>query len=49
MCRKNQLRGWAVLAFGLGLLIGNGLESAFFCLCSGIGLIIFGFCLCRRK
>jgi len=49
MCRKNQLHGWALLSFGLGLLIGNGLESDFLCLCAGIGLMVFGFFVCRKK
>ncbi len=49
MCRKNQLLGWAIFAFGLGLIVGNGFESGFWCLCAGLGAIIFGFCVCRRK
>ena len=49
MCRKNQLHGWVLLSFGLGLLIGNGLESGFLWLCIGIGLMVFGFCVCRKK
>ena len=49
MCRKNQLLGWAAVSFGLGLLIGNGLESGLLCLCAGLGIIVSGFCMCRRK
>lgn len=43
MCRKNQLLGWILLAFGLGLLIGLCLESCFFFAAVGVGLIIVGF------
>ncbi len=49
MCRKNQLLGWAFFSFGLGLLIGSGLESGFWCLCAGVGLMVFGFCVFKRK
>ena len=33
MCRRNQLFGWMLLAFGLGLLIGKCLESGFISSC----------------
>lgn len=40
MCRKNQLCGCALMAFGLGMMVGLCLESGFFCFL--IGLIIIG-------
>jgi hypothetical protein len=38
-----------MIAFGLGLLIGCGLESGFFCFCAGMGVIALGFWCCRKK
>lgn len=49
MCRKNQLLGVAVAAFGLGLLIGCFFESGFFCGCVGIALTVAGVVLMKRK
>lgn len=40
MCRKNQLSGCALMAFGLGILVGLCLESGFFCFV--IGFVIIG-------
>ena len=37
MCRRNQMWGCCLIAFGLGLLIGLCLESSFICGCIGIG------------
>lgn len=42
MCRRNQLLGTAAAAFGLGLLVGGSIDSAFWCACVGIGLMAFG-------
>lgn len=49
MCRRNQLLGWILLAFGLGLLIGKCLESGFLSTIAGIAIIIAGFCVMHRK
>ncbi len=49
MCRQNQLFGCALMAFGLGVLIGLWLEQGFVCACLGFGLLIFGFCIVRKK
>ena len=49
MCRKNHLRGCLLLGFGLGLLIGQCLESWLLCTCGGIGLLILGFCILGKK
>ncbi|MBQ6851443.1 MAG: hypothetical protein IJO04_00205 [Oscillospiraceae bacterium] len=48
MCRKNQLLGSVLIAFGLGLLIGIRLEGGFLCHCVCIGVIAVGGGLCRR-
>lgn len=49
MCRKNHLLGCSVAAFGLGMLIGNLIESGFVCICGGIALVVLGFVLRRQK
>ena len=43
MCRRNQLYGWILMAFGLGLLIGRCLDgsllsgfAAFLIICAGL-------------
>ena len=49
MCRRNQLIGWIMLAFGLGLLIGLCLESCFLSSMAGILLVMCGFrTICHR-
>lgn len=50
MCRKNQVWGFSGVAFGLGLLIGCGMESGFWCCALGIGAIVVGFVtVCKRQ
>lgn len=49
MCRQNQLWGCVLMAFGLGVLVGLWLEKGFVCGCLGLGLMIFGFCVMKRK
>lgn len=49
MCRRNQLWGIGMIAFGLGLLIGCSIESGFWCCVLGIGLIIAGFLYGQKK
>ena len=48
MCRRNHLIGLAVLFFGLGLVVGHCLESAFLCIWGGVGLICFGLCMLKK-
>ena len=48
MCRKNQLLGSVLIAFGLGLLIGIRLEGGFLCHCVCFGVIAVGGGLLRR-
>ena len=49
MCRQNQLFGFCLMAFGLGVLVGLGLEGGFLCWCLGIGLILAGICGLGKK
>ena len=49
MCRRNQLCGSALVAFGLGLLVGMCLESGFFCFTVGIAIMVMGlWCMKKR-
>ena len=49
MCRQSLLCGGCVLCFGLGILIGTWLKSGLVCHLLGIGLIVLGFVLLRRR
>lgn len=49
MCRQNQLLGCVLLGFGLGMLVGLCLEGGFLCSCLGVGLIVGGFSMLRKK
>ena len=49
MCRFQQLWGAAVVAFGLGLLLGLCLEKGFIWHCCSIILIVIGVGMFRRK
>ena len=49
VCRKNRLHGCCLIFFGLGLILGHCLESWFFCCCGGIGLIIFGIIVSKKR
>lgn len=49
MCRRNHLHGCCILCFGLGLIVGHCLESWFFCCCGGIGLVVLGIFVSRRR
>ncbi len=48
MCRKNQLCGAALVAFGFGLLVGVMLESGLLTSIIGFGIIGLG-CWCSGK
>ncbi len=48
MCRHNQLWGAALVAFGLGILLGTWLEGGFLCNCFAIGIGILGLCVLRK-
>lgn len=49
MCRKNQIWGIAVLAFGLGVMVGCWVEPAFVRNLIGIGLIAGGILILQKK
>lgn len=49
MCRKNQLLGVALMAFGLGLFIATFFESALFCGCLGFGVVAVGVVVTQKK
>lgn len=48
MCRHNQLWGCALIAFGIGVLIGLWVEGGFLAHCLGFGVIVIG-CSVMRK
>lgn len=49
MCRRNQLLGCSLLAFGLGVLIGSCTEGGFVILFVGIAIIAGGlWMLCKK-
>ena len=49
MCRKTHLRGWCLICFGLGLIVGHCLQSWFLCCCGGTLLLVLGCCVMRRR
>lgn len=49
MCRRDQLLGFCVVAFGLGLFVGNCFESGWLPVCIGVGLILGGLSLIKQK
>ena len=49
MCRRNFLHGGCLVCFGLGLLIGHWLSSWLLCGCGGMGLVILGLMIMKRR
>ena len=49
MCRMNCFRGFCLLSFGLGLIVGHCLESWLLCCCGGMGLVLLGLCIARKR
>lgn len=49
MCRRNQLLGVGLLAFGLGLLTVGWIEAEFLRWVLGIGLVAAGLSLLQKK
>lgn len=49
MCRRNQLLGVGLLAFGLGLLTVVWIEAEFLRWVFGIGLVVAGLSLLQKK
>lgn len=48
MCRQNQLWGWLLCAFGVGVLVGLWLEGGFWAHCFGFGMIVLGVAILRK-
>ena len=49
MCRKNHFRGFCILMFGLGLIVGHCLDSWLLSCCGGVGLIFLGLCVAQKR
>ena len=49
MCRRNHAWGMMLMAFGLGLLIGQCLKSGFWCSAGAIVIVGVGFSIIRQK
>lgn len=49
MCKKNELLGSALMAFGAGLLLSLLFSSEFVLALIGVGLIVSGLCLARKR
>ncbi len=49
MCRRNQLWGVALMAFGIGLLMASLFESTFFSGCVGAVAIAVGVGVLQKK
>ena len=49
MCRKNQLRGWCAVCFGLGLFTGYALDSWLLCCFGGMAVILAGLVLVSKR
>ncbi len=49
MCRRNQIWGVALAAFGLGLLVASFIESVLFCGCAGIGCVAVAVVILQKK
>ena len=49
MCRRNQMWGLILIAFGLGLLIGQCLEKGFWCTAGSIVIVFVGCSVLRQK
>ncbi len=49
MCRKMELLGSVMMAFGAGLLLSLLFSSEFVLVVLGIALLVAGLCLARRR
>ena len=49
MCRRDQIRGTAILAFGVGLLVSCWFETFFWKVCFGICMIGVGLLILGKK
>lgn len=49
MCRRNQVLGFVLIGFGIGVLVGLWLESGFLAHCLGAAAIVVGCGITKRK
>ncbi len=49
MCKRNQLLGVALTAFGLGLLAASFFESGLFCGFIAVASIVVGIAILQKK
>ena len=49
MCRKNQMRGGCLICLGVGILLGQWVQSVFLCVAGGLLLLCLGCCLLRKR
>ena len=49
MCRRNKMWGLILVAFGLGLLIGQCLERGFWCSTGSLTILVVGISVMRQK
>ena len=49
MCRFNQLLGFSMIAFGLGIWVGLWLESGILSVGFGLLMLGLGFAMCRCR
>ncbi len=49
MCRKNQLLGWSIIAFGLGVLLGARLGDCLFSTFLGLAAFLVGMRFLRKR
>lgn len=49
MCRRNHLRGCLLLGLGIGLVLGNSLDSWVICTLGGCGVVVLGLVTIKCK
>ena len=49
MCRKNELFGSIIMAFGAGILVSLLFASDFVLALIGVGFLICGLCCCKKQ
>lgn len=49
MCRRNEQIGTALIAFGAGLIVSVLLPSGVWAVLAGIGAVVLGFLLAKKR
>ena len=49
MCRRNHCWGLMLMAFGIGLLVGQCLKTGFWCYAGAVVIMGVGFSVMRQK